>query len=144
MLSIDWRVRQTNRFLTHTPDLQWILGFWGVTILIKIKIRVWRITIVFLEVNRLESVHGCPSLVHLDASEFTGLLASRSPGAFIRLGASARVAQAQRSVHGRACLGPVPPLAEAYIQPAATKLRVASSTKSTCPNGVGWTVSAKR
>lgn len=100
MLSIDWRVRQTNRLLTHTPDLHWILGFWGVTILIKIKIRVWRITIVFLEVNRLESVHGCPSLVHLDASEFTALLASRSPGAFIRLGASARVAQAQRSVHG--------------------------------------------
>ena len=98
MLSIDWRVRQTNRLLTHTPDLQWILGFWGVTILIKI--RVWRIAIVFLEVIRLKSVHGCPSLVNLDASEFTALLASRCPGAFIRLGASARVAQAQRSVHG--------------------------------------------
>ena len=33
---------------------------------------------------------------------------------------------------------------ECYIQPAATKVRVASMTNSTCPKGVGWTESAKR
>jgi|GEM_PF-5733928 len=54
MLSIDLRGRNTNRCLIHTPDLQWILGFWGVRILIKI--RVLMSCIVFLAVIRLESV----------------------------------------------------------------------------------------
>jgi hypothetical protein len=98
MLSIDLRGRKTNPCLIHTPDLQWILGFWGGEDIDQDQglDELYRL----LGGDPLGISPLAPIVGAFCDAEITALLAGQSPGAWIGLGASAQVPEAHCSVHG--------------------------------------------